>query len=1125
MDIDRLRELVGESSAMAGVRETLRRLLVAQTRARRPASVLLLGETGVGKSMVARVLHRAGPRSEGAFVAVNCAAIPSNLLESELFGFERGAFTDAKHAKPGLVQEASGGTLFLDEVGLLPAESQAKLLTVLEEGTVRRLGATRGVPVDVWIIAATSEDLEAGARERRFRSDLYHRLAVITVRLPALRQRSDDIVPLAERFLREASAGTARPPQTLTADARAALLAYEWPGNIRELKNVITRAALLAEASEVSAAALELSTTSTAKGRPASARADDGAEAESDVPDEVPPDRITQALRDTGWNVSRAAARLGLSRSQLRYRIDKHGLAPEQPAGSAEPAIPVDASPERAPVAVPLPVTSLIGREQELRDVDRLLGAHRVLTLLGTGGVGKTRLALTAGAQLRERYPDGVWFVELATVPDAGLVAQAVASAVGLHEDASRPPRELLAAALARRQALLILDNCEHVVEACAELVEALLRACPRLAVLATSRERLNIPGESTFQVPSLGVPDEHEEAPDRLARSEAVRLFVERARLVAPTFALTAENAASVAELCRRLDGLPLAIELAAARVRLLRVEQIVARLNDRFRLLTGGSRTVQPRQQTLRAALDWSHDLLSKPEQTLLRRLSVFAGGFTLEAVEGICAGPELDAAQALDLLAQLVDKSMVLVETADSGAAVARYRLLESIREYCHERARAAGEVVWLRGRHQAWFLALAEEAQRRGGGPEQVAWLDRLETEYDNLQAALGWRDQDPASNVLRLRLGGALWRFWEVRGRLREGRDWLEAILTEAGHDAPAARAGALNGAGNLARDVGDYERGAAHHTEALGLRRQIGDPRDIARSLNNLGVIAHDRARYAEAEAFFSEAIQSWRAAGDDELLPLTLNNLGRTRRFQGDFERAVVLGQEALVLFRANDHAWGTAQELSNLADTALYQGDLASARPLYEESLRLRRLVGDRRGIGVALNSLALLRGRTGELDVARELAAEALALRRDLGDRRGIGGSLFALGCVALWGGDLDQAEHLARESLVVRSDLGDRLGIACCLEVLGEAAFARAQHARAARLLTTAADERAAINAPVPPLDRERVERIMAALATHQNPETTEGTVSATVDAELRAHLPGASPASLSRRSRR
>jgi DNA-binding NtrC family response regulator/predicted ATPase len=1112
VDIDRLSELVGESPAMAGLRETLRRLLAAQARARRPASVLLLGETGVGKSMVARVLHRAGPRSEGAFVDVNCAAIPPNLLESELFGFERGAFTDAKHAKPGLVQEASGGTLFLDEVGLLPPESQAKLLAVLEEGTVRRLGATRGEPVDVWIIAATSEDLEAGARERRFRADLYHRLAVITVRLPALRQRPEDIVPLAERFLREVSAGTTRPPQTLTADARAALLTYGWPGNIRELKNVITRAALLTEASEVPAAALELPTTSTAKGRPASARADDGAETELDVPGEIPPDRIAQALRDTGWNVSRAAARLGLSRSQLRYRIDKHGLAPEQPAGSTEPAISVDVSPDRPTVSVPLPVTSLIGREQELRDVDRLLGAHRVVTLLGTGGVGKTRLALTAGAQLRERHPDGVWFVELAAVPDAGLVAQAVASAVGLHEDASHPPRALLAGALARRRALLILDNCEHVVEACAELVEALLRACPQLGVLATSRERLNIPGESTFQVPSLAVPDERERAPERLARTEAVRLFVERARLVAPAFALTAENAAAVAEVCRRLDGLPLAIELAAARVRLLRVEQIVARLNDRFGLLTGGSRTAQPRQQTLRAALDWSHDLLSKPEQTLLRRLSVFAGGFTLEAVEGICTGPELDASQVLDLLGQLVDKSMVLVETAEPGAPVARYRLLESIREYCHERARTAGEVAWLSGRHQEWFLALAEEAERRSRGPEQIAWLDRLETEYDNLQTALSWRDQDQASDVLRLRLGAALWRFWEVRGGLREGLKWLGAILADAGHDAPAERARALNGAGNLARDVGDYRRAAAHHTEALTLRRQIGDPRDIARSLNNLGVIAHDQARYADAEAFFSEAIPAWRAAGDHEGLGLTLNNLGRTRRFQGDFERGVVLGEEALALFRAIDHAWGTAQELNNLANAAHYQGDVAGARPMYEESLRLRRMVGDRRGMGVALNGLALLRGVTGELEVARQLAEEALALRRDLGDRRGIGASLFALGCVALWGGDLDQAEHLARQSLVVRSDLADRLGIVCCLELLGDAAFARAQHPRAVRLFTTAAAERAAINAPVPPLERKRVERIMTALATYRNPENGGATVSAVVAEELKAHLP-------------
>ena len=330
-----------------------------------------------------------------------------------------------------------------------------------------------------------------------------------------------------------------------------------------------------------------------------------------------------------------------------------------------------------------MPVTSLIGREQELREIDRLLGAHRVVTLLGTGGVGKTRLALTAGAQLRERHPDGVWFVELAMVPDAGLVAQAVASALGLHEDASHPPRELLAAALARRRALLILDNCEHVVEACAELVEALLRASPQLGVLATSRERLNIPGESTFRVPSLALPDEHEREPERLARSEAVRLFVERARLVAPAFALTGDNAAAVAEVCRRLDGFPLAIELAAARARLLGVDQIVARLNDRFAPPDGG----QP--DGAAASADAARGAGLEPRSALEAGADPAAspvrvrGRVTLEAVEGICAGPELDASQALDLLGQLVDKSMVLVETAAPGAPVARYRLLESIR----------------------------------------------------------------------------------------------------------------------------------------------------------------------------------------------------------------------------------------------------------------------------------------------------------------------------------------------------------------------------------------------------------------------------------------------------------
>jgi predicted ATPase len=512
--------------------------------------------------------------------------------------------------------------------------------------------------------------------------------------------------------------------------------------------------------------------------------------------------------------------------------------------------------------ALPLPVTSWIGRDRELREIVQRLASHRVTTLLGTGGVGKTRLALTAGPQLRSICPDGVWFVEFASLADGSLVPQTVASALGLPEEASRSPVEILTAALAGRQALLILDNCEHLIGACAQLVETLVQTCPQLRVLATSRERLNIAGESAFVVPPLGLPDEGERAVRHLERFEAVRLFLDRARLSDPDFRLTDENASAVVQLCRRLDGLPLAIELAAARVRLLSVEQIVARLNDRFRLLTGGGRTTIARQQTLRAALDWSHDLLSPPERTLLRRLSVFTGGFTLEAVEAICAETGVERPQMLDFLAQLVDKSLVIVETA---TPFARYRLLETIWEYCRERAIEAGEVAGLRERHRAWFAGFAEEAELKGRGAEQVAWLDRLETEYDNLQAALSWRDQDSTGDTVRLRLAAALWRFWEVRGRIREGRDWLEGILAETGRESPAARARALNGAGNLARDLGDYARSAERHAEALGLRREIGDARGVAGSLNNLGVLAHDRGRYGSAETYLSDALTAWR--------------------------------------------------------------------------------------------------------------------------------------------------------------------------------------------------------------------------------------------------------------------
>jgi tetratricopeptide (TPR) repeat protein len=469
------------------------------------------------------------------------------------------------------------------------------------------------------------------------------------------------------------------------------------------------------------------------------------------------------------------------------------------------------------------------------------------------------------------------------------------------------------------------------------------------------------------------------------------------------------------------------------------------------------------------------------------------VFAGGFTIEAVEAVCSGEGVEGPQVLDLLAQLVDKSLVFVEAA---APAVRYRLLETIWEYCRVQGIAAGEVARLRGRHQSWFVALAEDAELKFRGAEQVAWLDRLETEYDNLQAALSWRDQNPAGDASRLRLSAALWRFWEVRGRLREGRGWLEGILAESGREASAERGRALNGAGNLARDLGDYARAAAHHAEALELRRELGDTRGIAGSLNNLGAVAHDRARYRAAEAYFSDALLAYRQTSRQEDLAVSLNNLGRTRRFQGDYDGAAALGGESLAIFRGLGHTWGIARALNSLANTAHYQGDVVGARPLYEESLRLRRLIGDHQGIGVSLNSLALSGGLLGDLEVSRRLAEESLILRRDLGDRRGIGGSLLTLGQLALRGGDLEKAEQLTRESLVIRSELEDRLGLACCLEALAEVAFRRGQHARAARLLGAAATERASIGAPLPPLEQDPHARMVSSLQQHLGERAVE-----------------------------
>jgi predicted ATPase len=413
--------------------------------------------------------------------------------------------------------------------------------------------------------------------------------------------------------------------------------------------------------------------------------------------------------------------------------------------------------------SLPVRLTSFVGREKETAEVQDLLLAKRLVTFTGPGGIGKTSLAREVAAGLEAAFVDGMALVELAALNDGELVPHAIAAIVGVYEQPGEPLLTTLVRALGTSQRLLVLDNCEHLVEACAQVVEPLLQACPHLRILVTSREPLRVGAEVVWRVPTLALPDDHAQPLDAMARSEAVRLFVERATAVRPGFALSADNAGMVAEICRRLDGIPLAIELAAARVSALTPEQIARHLNDRFRLLTTGSRTATPRHQTLRALLDWSHDLLTEPERVVFRRLSVFAGGWSLEAAEAVCAGAGIDELEVLDLLTQLLAKSLVQVE---QQAGEERFRLLETLRQYGQDRLVDSAEVAVVRDRHRDWFLHLAERVKPELIGPDQVVWLDRLEREHDNFRAALGWVvKQGPAE--LGLRLGGALWQLWHV----------------------------------------------------------------------------------------------------------------------------------------------------------------------------------------------------------------------------------------------------------------------------------------------------------------------------------------------------------------------
>jgi predicted ATPase/class 3 adenylate cyclase len=539
--------------------------------------------------------------------------------------------------------------------------------------------------------------------------------------------------------------------------------------------------------------------------------------------------------------LTRDALPAGMSLLDLGQHRLKDLRRPETVFQLLHPSLPAEFPPLSSldnpalPNNLPQQVTSFIGREAQVAEVKALLTKTRLLTLTGAGGSGKSRLSLQVAADLLDGEGDGVWLVELASLSDPTLVPQAVATVLGVKEAAGKSIQQSLVEWLRPKRLLLIFDNCEHLVAACASLAADILRHCPDVRIMASSREPLSVTGEQTYRVPSLSLPDPKKaQTAESLSQYEAVRLFIERAQAVQPTFSVTDANAPAVAQVCFHLDGIPLAIELAAARIRSLSAEEINRRLDQRFRLLTGGSRDTLPRQQTLRALIDWSYDLLTEPEKALLRRLSVFAGGWTLSAAEVVCAGEPVEDFDVLDLLTALVDKSLVIYEGDAAGGG--RSRLLETVRQYAGDRLQEGGDVEARQERAAAWFLALAEEAEPQLTGPEQGVWLLRLDTEHDNLRASLSWYEKSAAGGEAGIRLAGALWRLWWTYGHFSEGRQWLGKALGKtsgqeeaAGFGALTARSKALNGAGNLAEFQGDYVEARALHEESLAIKRQLGD--------------------------------------------------------------------------------------------------------------------------------------------------------------------------------------------------------------------------------------------------------------------------------------------------------
>jgi predicted ATPase/class 3 adenylate cyclase len=774
-----------------------------------------------------------------------------------------------------------------------------------------------------------------------------------------------------------------------------------------------------------------------------------------------PLNRVARLLSAAhGGQVLLSAAAQEMVRDQLPVGtslrdLGEHRLTdlfrPERVFQFSAPDLPVEFPPLRTLDVyrnnLPLQPTPLVGREKEVAQVCDLLrrAETRLLTLTGPGGTGKTRLALQAAADLLEDFTDGTFFVPLATLSEAQQFPPALAEKLGVRETGEQRFDEILKDYFHDRQLLLILDNFEQVLGA-APAVTGLLAAAQGLKVLATSRAHLGLYGEHEFPVPPLSMPDlKHPPPLESLTQYEAVGLFVERARAVKPDFKVTNESAPAVAEICVRLDGLPLAIELAAARIKMLPPKAMLQRLGSRLKLLTGGARDLPVRQRTLRGAIEWSHTLLGDGEKTLFARMAVFSGGRTLEAIEAICDAEGDLPVDAFDGVSSLLDKNLLRQEEGPEGEP--RFVMLETIHEYAREKLQESGEAEEIGRAHTEYFLALVEEAEPELVGADQVSWMDRLEAEHDNLRAALS-RSLEAEDSGSALRIGGALWRFWNVRGHFGEGRRWLTAGLSGEGAAPASLRARASLGLGWLDLRQGDYPRAVEDLEASHSLYQEIGDRRGEAYALCFLGWIALDRNEFDRAEELLEESVALSRAAGTARDVSVSLNALAMLQVYRGDHERATAMQEECLSLAREAGDIQIIAVLTYNLGFTAAMTGEYERAEAFVREARELFREVGDRGMAPLASNRLGFLALSQDEPDRAEELCVEAI---RDLQEQAQIPGIDFAL-------------------------------------EILAGVAASRGGIRRAARLWGTVAGYRDATGAPWIPEERAMIEEHIDAART-------------------------------------